>query len=122
MISTAVLDVPLGEVQDVNFVLLRVSWPFSVTVSSNTAPLPLFRTILENSVWRGVEDAVRDSMVGIFESDWRLKSGEEASVIPVNETPLRVRVPEAEMEMKEEVSGVDDVFQMNSRWEMVVDA
>ena len=114
-ISTAVLNVPLDEVHDVNFALLSVSWAFSATVSSKTAPLPLFLAILEKSVLRVVEEAEREDSEGTLVREATEMRGEEESLMPLNETPLRMRDPEAEMERKEEVSGVDEVFQLNSR-------
>ena len=71
-ISTAVLcvpSVPLADVHDVNFALLSVSWAFAATVSSKTAPLPLFLTMLVNSVLRVVEETVREDIEGSFESE-----------------------------------------------------
>ena len=108
-ISTAVLCVPLDEVHDVNFALLSVSWAFSLTVSSKTAPLPLFLTMLVNSVWRVVEEAVREDIEGTLSSEATEMRGEEESVMPLKETPMRERDPVEETERKEEVSAVGDV-------------
>ena len=121
-ISTAALYIPLDEVHDVNFALLRVICAPSPTVSSNTAPLPLFLAIFENSVWRVLEKTGREDIEGTLAAEATVMRGKEARIIRVNKTPLRVSEPEAEMEMNEEVSGVDEEFQLNSRCEMVVDA
>ena len=108
-ISTAVLCVPLGVVHDVNFALLSVSWAFAATVSSKTAPFPLFRAIFENSVWRVVEETVREDIEGTLVRETTETRGEEESLMPLKETPMRERDPVEETERNEEVSGVVDV-------------
>ena len=108
-ISTAALYVPLDEVHDVNLALLSVSWAFAVTVSSRTAPLPLFRMMLVNSVLRVVEEMEREDIEGTLVREATSMRGEDESVIPLKETPMREREPDEETERKEEVSAVVDV-------------
>ena len=108
-ISTAVLYVPLDEVHDVNFALLSVSWAFAVTVNSKTAPLPLFLTMLVNSVLRVVEETEREEMEGTLAGEATEMRGEEESLMSLKETPMRERDPVEETERKEEVSAVVDV-------------
>ena len=104
-ISTAVLYVPLDDVHDVNVALLRVICPPSPTVSSNTAPLPLFLTILVNSVEKVDGETEREFIEGTFVAEETEMSGEERRVIPLKETPLRVRDPVEETERKDDARG-----------------
>ena len=114
------LNVPLDEVHDVNFALLRVICPPFATVTSNTAPLPLFLTILVNSVEKVDGETEREFIEGTFVAEETEMNGEERRVIPLKETPLRVRDPVEETERKDDWRAAEEVSQLNAICVIVV--